>query len=351
MRSLVLLAALASSAAAQHVLVHESFENGLAGWTATGLWNAESATDFCGTGQAPFPDGTGLAYYGIDGQCHFDTGGTNSGSLTRNGWVQLPVGAGSISLRFWSRSETESCTEDWDIHRVFLLVDDVGTAVPLVYCDGTAVSSHQPWHERRFDVTPWAGHDVSVRFSFDTVDAQQNDLLGWMLDDVSIEVEPGVRICPDAGLISGCPCTAPSQPSWHQAPPVAGGCRNSTHQSAVLISSGLPSVGADSLRIAARNMPPNAACILVQHETATASVVFGDGIRCVGGPLRRLGALVASGGAASWPPPGADPISVRGAVPGVGGARYYHAYYRDVLPYCTPSAFNVTDVQRITWTP
>jgi hypothetical protein len=81
------------------------------------------------------------------------------------------------------------------------------------------------------------------------------------------------------------------------------------------------------------------------------SVVFGDGIRCVGGPLLWMGALAASNGTASWPPPGADPISVRGLVPAGGAQRYDHVFYRDTLPYCTAALFDLTDVQRITWLP
>lgn len=351
MRSLALLVVLALPASAQQVLLHESFESGLAGWTATGVWNAESATDACGSAEAPFPDGAGVAYYGLDGVCNFETGAANSGTLTWGGWVPLPAGAGSISLRFWSRSVTEHCWQNWDVHRVFVLVNDATTAIPLVYCDTLALSAPQPWHERRFDLTQWAGQQVSVRFAFDTVDSGKNWLLGWMLDDVSIEVEPGVRVCPGAGLISGCPCTVQPTPPFLQALPVAGGCRNSTTQSAVLNSSGIPSVGSDSLRLSARNMPPNASCILVQHNASAPSAAFGDGIRCVGGSLLRMGALTASNGTGSWPPPGADPISVRGLVPLGGAQRYYHVFYRDVLPYCTSALFNMTDVQRITWMP
>jgi hypothetical protein len=98
-------------------------------------------------------------------------------------------------------------------------------------------------------------------------------------------------------------------------------------------------------------MPPNASCILVQASATGSFAHFGDGVRCVTGQVRRMGLLAASSGVASWPPPGADPISVRGLVPAEGGTRYYYVNYRDVLSWCTSATFNLTDAQRIVWVP
>jgi len=376
--------ALARPVSAQQSLFQESFENGLAGWAATGLWNAESATDTCGATQTPFPDGSGVTYYGIDGACDYQTtGSSNSGAISWNGWVDLPVGAASIAVRFWSRSETEHCWQNWDVHRVFLLFE-TGGSVPLQYCDGAQTLFDEPWHERRFDITQWGGQRVSLRFAFDSVDSGKNWLFGWMLDDVSIEVEPGVRVCPGAGLISGCPCTVSATPPFFQAPPVAGGCRNSTNQSAALRSGGLPSLSGDTLTLRAEHMPPNAwsvsgdtltlraehrqpnawsisgdtLTLRAEHRQPNAwsilsrsgsrlpSVVFGDGIRCADGAIHRLGQQPATNGVATWPLP-TESISLRGLVPAAGGTRRYHVHYRDVVNYCTSATFNVTDTQRI----
>jgi len=161
-------------------------------------------------------------------------------------------------------------------------------------------------------------------------------------------VEPGARVCPGSGFVTGCPCTGGFGPP---PMPVAGGCHNSTGHSAVLVSSGAPVVSGDTLSITARNLPPNASCILAQASGSGNSVVFGDGVRCVSGQVRRMGIVAASNGVANWPPPGSDPISLRGLVPAAGGTRYYYVNYRDVLPWCTPATFNLTDTQRIVWVP
>jgi hypothetical protein len=64
-----------------------------------------------------------------------------------------------------------------------------------------------------------------------------------------------------------------------------------------------------------------------------------------------MGILAASNGQAMWPPPGAQPLSVRGNVPASGATRYYYVNYRDLGAYCTAATFNATDAQRIDWAP
>jgi hypothetical protein len=160
---------------------------------------------------------------------------------------------------------------------------------------------------------------------------------------VQILAEPDTRICPPAAFGTGCPCC----PTYI---PVAGGCRNSTNQSAALLTSGSVSVATDSLSLRVEHMPANAAAILTQANGFGPNVVFGDGIRCVSGGLLRMGSTFAVNGVATWPV-GADSISVRGGIPAGGATKYYYVFYRDVIDFCTPSSFNLTDMQRIVWVP
>ncbi len=346
-----LLAALciAAPAAAQQVLFLEDFEDGLAGWTPTGLWNAEGATNPCGSWCAPFPSGTGVAYYGNESPCHYALpgGAPSVGSLAWDGWIDLPAGAPSISLRFWMASQTEYCWGNWDRHELWIDVENGASQLFELCADWWGQSATLPWHERRIELTTLGGSRIRPRFRFDSVDGEADGYRGWFVDDVSVSVEPGVRVCPGSGFYTGCPCAQQFGPPM----PVAGGCRNSTNLSAVLVSSGTPVVSADTLSLTARNMPPNASCLLVQASASGNSVVFGDGVRCVSGQVRRMGSLAASNGVASWPPAGSDPIAVRGLVPPEGGTRYYYVYYRDVLPWCTSATFDLTDTQRIVWVP
>ncbi len=347
--ALVLLAfASATPAGAQQVVFHDGFENGLANWSTTGLWNLEDSTDPCGAQAGPFAEGTKAAWYGVPGQCNFQTGVPNLGALTLMSGVQLPD-APSISLRFWSWSHTEYCWGDhgqWDLHSVEVTAENgpnAGFTQFLCSWDGPT-SVLLPWHERRIDLSAYRGATVRVSFHFRTADEANNEWLGWLIDDVSIVAEPGEHICPTSGLGSGCPCT----PSHI---PVAGGCRNSTGQSATLLSGGTPSVGQDTLVFTAAHMPLTTLPTLFQGTTSIAHATFGDGLRCIGGSQMRMGTLVASNGIASWPAAGSSPLSVKGLVPPEGGTRFYQVIYRNAATFCTPATFNLTEAKKITWLP
>jgi hypothetical protein len=348
-RTALVTASLALPAAAQQVVFHDGFENGLSNWTTTGLWNLEDSTDPCGAQAGPFVEGTKAAWYGIEGPCNFDTGtAPNQGALGLTNWVQLP-NVPSISLRFWSWSHTEYCwggLNMWDIHRVDVTAvggPDTGFSQLLCFFGGP-IQVLLPWHERRIDLSAYRGASVRIAFHFDTVDKGANQLLGWLIDDVSIIAEPGERVCPSAALASGCPC----MPNHI---PVAGGCRNSTQQSATLLSGGMPSVSQDSLVFTAAHMPLTTLPTLFQGTTVVAPAPFGDGLRCIGGTQIRMGTLVASNGAASWPAAGSPPLSVKGLVPPEGGTRYYQVIYRNAADFCTSATFNLTEAEKIVWLP
>jgi hypothetical protein len=84
---------------------------------------------------------------------------------------------------------------------------------------------------------------------------------------------------------------------------------------------------------------PSAYTIFLQGDAQlTNPLHFGDGLRCVGGTLKRLYAHHASGGAVHAPDAGAGdpPITARSAALGdpiaPGSTRYYQTYYRDPSP-------------------
>jgi len=87
-------------------------------------------------------------------------------------------------------------------------------------------------------------------------------------------------------------------------------------------------------------------------------VVFGQGVRCAGGSLKRLYTKTAVGGDTIAPDFAAgDPaISTRSAALGdviqPGESRWYLVYYRDpiVLGGCpSGSTFNATQTGQVTW--
>jgi len=98
--------------------------------------------------------------------------------------------------------------------------------------------------------------------------------------------------------------------------------------------------------------------VLQGTASVSSGVVYGQGVRCVGGALKRLFTKTAVGGSISAPDFGAgDPtVSARSAARGdviqAGQARWYLVYYRDpiVLGGCgASSTFNATQTGRVDW--
>jgi hypothetical protein len=156
------------------------------------------------------------------------------------------------------------------------------------------------------------------------------------------------------GMIS-CPCqSAPSGPDR--------GCDNSsTTGGASLSASGVASVRTDSLMFTTRGEKPTATSVLLQGtEPADHGIVYGQGVRCVGGTLERLFVKTAVAGSITAPDFGVgDPtVSARSAALGdvihPGQSRWYLVYYRDpiVLGGCPASStFNATQTGRVDWSP
>ena len=128
---------------------------------------------------------------------------------------------------------------------------------------------------------------------------------------------------------------------------------------ALLTSSGTSSLSSDSLQFTASGEKPTATSIFLQGtQSILNGVVFGQGVRCVGGTLKRLYTHTASGGTVSAPVGADAPVHVRSAALGdpitFGSQRFYQVYYRDptVLGGCpSSSTFNVGNGQAVTWIP
>jgi hypothetical protein len=135
------------------------------------------------------------------------------------------------------------------------------------------------------------------------------------------------------------------------------GCNNSHNTGgARLTVSGSPSLQNDSVSFLQTGEWANTSSTLLQGTSSNAPVVFGDGVRCVGGTLKRLYTQPANtGGAVGFPPPSGPSISARSAALGynITGASttYYQVYYRDSnLTFCS-GGFNVGTAESVLWTP
>jgi hypothetical protein len=165
---------------------------------------------------------------------------------------------------------------------------------------------------------------------------------------------PGAPFCAgDGTLATACPCANTGG--------AGRGCDNSIQTGgALLTSSGAASLASDSVHLESSGELATALSIFLQGTTNLGSAaVFGDGVRCVGGALKRIGVHNASGGTVSYPLPGDPSISARSAALGdaigAGQARYYQTYYRDPnLAFCPSppgNSWNVSSGQVITWWP
>jgi len=153
---------------------------------------------------------------------------------------------------------------------------------------------------------------------------------------------PPTAYCFGDGTGAACPCG--------NAGAAGNGCANSVNANgARLLATGVASVTSDTLRLASSGMP-NSSCLYFQGTT-TIAVPFGDGLRCAGGTVIRLGTKSNTGGASRYPD-GADPtVSVRGLIPAAGVVRRYQSWYRNAAAYCTTSTYNLTNGAEVTWQP
>jgi hypothetical protein len=86
------------------------------------------------------------------------------------------------------------------------------------------------------------------------------------------------------------------------------------------------------------------------QQAGGAGSVFGDGLLCVAGSIRRLAVKFNVGNASSLPAAGDPALSASGALTGAGTV-YYQLWYRDAFAFCTGETFNLTNGLGVLWAP
>jgi hypothetical protein len=160
-----------------------------------------------------------------------------------------------------------------------------------------------------------------------------------------VPTEPGVSFCSGDGTATACPCG--------NVGGAGRGCASSIDPTgARLGAAGTASLAADTVVLTAGGMP-NSNALYFQGTlrlNTGLGTVFGDGLRCAGGTITRLGTKTNVAGTSSYPV-GADlAVSVRGAIT-APGTRTYQTWYRNAAAFCTASTFNLTNGYEITWAP
>jgi len=158
--------------------------------------------------------------------------------------------------------------------------------------------------------------------------------------------------CFGDGSAQACPCSNSG---------LAGrGCDNSASTGgAVLGSSGASALAGDTLVLTAAGELQSAPSIFLQGDASIPAANFGDGLRCVGGNLKRLYLHPASGGSVSAPLAGDAPVSVRSAALGdafaAGATRFYQVYSRDPVQGFCPNppgnSWNISSGIAVVWGP
>jgi hypothetical protein len=149
-----------------------------------------------------------------------------------------------------------------------------------------------------------------------------------------------------AGSHTACPC------GNNSAVADGVGCLSSLGTGGKLRAMGNPSIAMDSLVLQGTQMPNSSALYFqgtIQQNGGNGSV-FGDGLRCAGGAVIRLGTTTNVAGASMYPFGTAPSVSVKGMVT-AAGTRTYQCWYRNAAPFCTASTFNLSNGLEIVWTP
>jgi hypothetical protein len=157
--------------------------------------------------------------------------------------------------------------------------------------------------------------------------------------------------CHGNGGATACPCG--NEGDWGK------GCDNSFGTGGgELAAEGTPSVAADDVLLTVRGLPPTTVVLFFQGTSAAGGglgTVFGDGLLCASGTVRRLGARFTSGGTASFGAGDGTPstlVSVRGQLPPTGGTHTYQGWYRNqAAAICNAERFNLTNGLEIPWAP
>lgn len=297
------------AANAQQAIFSDDFENGSGNWSLEADWHLTpmNLNPTClYTNLAP--SGSMVARFGIPGACGFNV---PTGRMTTVAPIDIPADAAAARLRFWG-IELAECSGNcgWDIRTIYVSADG-GAQWDPVYGGGL---SSPYWNERIVDLSAYIGASVLLSFEFAPIDNLTNQLAGWLVDLVRVEIdEPGgpYIYCKSKTNSSGC--------------------------KPIMAYSGDGSLsGADDLVLSCSTLR-NKVWGSFAWSTGSNSVPFNGGTLCVQSPAKRT--TVASTG--GWPGPQLDCTGTyawffshqylldNGAVP--GQTIYCQFFGRDIL--------------------
>ncbi len=164
------------------------------------------------------------------------------------------------------------------------------------------------------------------------------------LESITVRAESeGVSFCSGDGSGAACPCGNVGGSSEE-------GCANSTGAGGTLRAFGSERVSSDDLGFVAGGLLPGQPTLLFAGRNALgggSGIIFGDGLRCVGGAVKRLGTQLPDGaGEARW-----DPGLAAAGGWGAGDVRRFQVWYGDPVGGPCSSSMNLTNAIEITFLP
>ncbi len=156
----------------------DDVESGPGDWSATGLWHIVGPDSDC----SEYHSENHSWYYGEEDSCTYDTGGTTQGCLTTPPIDLTEATAANLTVWHWLQTEN---MQGYDTGVIQIKKNSQGSFTTL----GSYISTGGSWQELEFDVSPYVGDTVTLRFCFDSDDAYYNDYRGWYIDDVLLAVE------------------------------------------------------------------------------------------------------------------------------------------------------------------
>jgi hypothetical protein len=230
-----------------------------------------------------------------------------------------------------------------------------GTDWPGTYAGGTVSWATTPYAQNpSANALRW-GTIYNFRFTADAPPVSGTATLGTfsVVGSITAAVDvPGTggpasfAYCFGDGSGTPCPCGNAS------AVGANAGCLNSLGLGGTLSRAGTASVSADTLVLSGASMPDSSALYFqgTAQSNGGLGTVFGDGLRCAGGSVIRLGTKANLLGTSQYPVAGDQPVSVRGA-DAAGDVRTYQVWYRNAAAFCNPETFNLTSAWQIVWQP
>ncbi|MFX1259858.1 MAG: hypothetical protein ACFFAN_18565 [Promethearchaeota archaeon] len=164
------------------ILFEDDFENGLSNWKLEmewfyGLWHLTDEYSNC---SLPYHSETHAMWFGIN-----DTGNYNNGSRVWGSFYSIPFDLSDQDeayLTFYHWRETE---EDSYFDQTVVSIRTLPLEWVSIY--RYDYEDVDPWGKITIDISSYCGNSrVLIMFTFDSMDENNNDYTGWLVDDIMI---------------------------------------------------------------------------------------------------------------------------------------------------------------------